>query len=569
MELTKALAANPREDTPQKRKSLPLLDRVLREQQALTAVERFSQLHADATAPLQAPYYRQLLPATPPSTGQQYAFSVDLDRCTACKACVAACHSLNGLDAGETWRSVGVIHGGTPRAPVQQTVTTACHHCVDPACMNGCPVKAYEKDPVTGIVRHLDDQCIGCKYCLFTCPYEVPQFNAKKGIVRKCDMCSDRLAQGEAPACVQACPNGAIAIEVVDTAKVIEDAQSDAFLPGAPSPGITAPSTQYKSAKVLPRNALPIDFYALRPAEAHGPLVAMLVLTQLSAGALVLDRVLGATLEPALLAQFRPLLTAAALLLGMVGLGAATLHLGRPQFAFRALLGLGTSWMSREILAFNVFFGLATPYVLAVSPLRTLLPAQVSGLLASAGPTLGWLATIAGAASIACSVMLYVVTQRAWWNSARTSFMFAGTTLVLGTVTALAAGLAAEPALTPSALHVFGSLTNAVMVLTALKVLGELSAFARLRDKRQGDLKRSALLLVSQLAPVVRWRLFCAAFGGIAAPLACDFALSRGALSEAFVWACIAWVALFAGELCERFTFFAAMSAPRMPGAFR
>jgi formate dehydrogenase iron-sulfur subunit len=570
MELTKSIPAIPREDTPPpKRKSLPLLDRVLREQQTLTAVERFAQLHADATAPLQEPYYRQLLPATPPSPGQQYAFSVDLDRCTGCKACVAACHSLNGLDSGETWRSVGVIHGGTPLAPVQQTVTTACHHCVDPACMNGCPVKAYEKDPVTGIVRHLDDQCIGCKYCLFTCPYEVPQFNPQKGIVRKCDMCSDRLAEGEAPACVQACPNGAIAIAVVDTAKVIEDAQSDAFLPGAPSPGITAPSTQYKSEKVLPRNALPVDFYALRPAEAHMPLVAMLVLTQLCAGALVLDRVLGRALEPALLTEFRPPLTAAALLLGMLGLAAATLHLGRPQFAFRALLGLRTSWMSREILAFNVFFGLATPYALAVSPLRALLPEPVSTLLASASSTLGWLATLAGAASVACSVMLYVVTQRAWWNSARTSFLFAGSAALLGTVTALVAGLASQPALSHTTYLVFESLLSAIAALTALKISGELSALAHLRDKRQGDLKRSALLLVSQLSHVLRWRLFCAAFGGFAAPLACDFALSRGASSEALVWACIAWVALFAGELCERFTFFAAMSAPRMPGAFR
>ena len=60
--------------------------------------------------------------------------------------------------------------------PAQQTVTTACHHCLEPACLSGCPVKAYEKNPVTGIVKHLDDQCIGCQYCILMCPYDAPKY---------------------------------------------------------------------------------------------------------------------------------------------------------------------------------------------------------------------------------------------------------------------------------------------------------------------------------------------------------------------------------------------------------
>ena len=67
--------------------------------------------------------------------------------------------------------------------------------------MIACPVNAYEKDPITGIVKHLDDQCFGCQYCTLACPYEVPKYHAGKGIVRKCDMCSSRLEVGEAPAC--------------------------------------------------------------------------------------------------------------------------------------------------------------------------------------------------------------------------------------------------------------------------------------------------------------------------------------------------------------------------------
>src|SRR5262249_26835112 len=117
------------------------LERALADQQTLTAVERFSRAHDADTLPANAKYYRNLLTASAPAAGQQYAFEVDLDACTGCKACVTGCHNLNGLDDGEVWRTVGLLHGGSAAAPAQQTVTTACHHCVEPACLQGCPVK--------------------------------------------------------------------------------------------------------------------------------------------------------------------------------------------------------------------------------------------------------------------------------------------------------------------------------------------------------------------------------------------------------------------------------------------
>ena len=133
-----------------------------------------------------------------------------------------------------------------------QHVTTACHHCLEPACLTACPVNAYEKDPVTGIVKHLDDQCFGCQYCTLACPYDVPKYHAGKGIVRKCDMCSSRLAVGEAPACVQACPHEAIAIRVVDVAsRSSKTAEAAVFLPAAPDPQITLPTTTYKTQRVV------------------------------------------------------------------------------------------------------------------------------------------------------------------------------------------------------------------------------------------------------------------------------------------------------------------------------
>src|SRR5437016_3918730 len=191
-----------------------LIDALLAEQGDLTPVVRFARWQ-ELNGESAARSHRISIPLTAPKPGEQYAFEVDLDRCSGCKSCVAACHALNGLDDDETWRSIGLLRG-QGRSPFQQTITTTCHHCIEPACLNGCPVLAYDKDPLTGIVRHLDDQCIGCQYCVFMCPYEVPRYSEQRGIVRKCDMCHQRLAHGEHPACVQACPSEAIRITVVE-----------------------------------------------------------------------------------------------------------------------------------------------------------------------------------------------------------------------------------------------------------------------------------------------------------------------------------------------------------------
>ena len=539
---------------------LPLLDTYLAAQQDLSAVERFAQLHESATAPLQEPYYRSLMPLSPPADGQQYSFEVDLDRCSGCKACVTACHSLNGLETGETWRSVGLLHGGNPTNAMQKTVTTTCHHCLEPACMHGCPVGAYEKDPLTGIVHHLDDQCIGCQYCVFTCPYEVPQYSAKLGIVRKCDMCAGRLAEGEAPACVQACPNEAIAIRVIDKAAAIEDAQGDAFLPGVPSPGITVPTTRYKTADVFPRNMLPADFYAVRPGHQHLPLVVMLVLTQLSVGAFCFNQLLPLWLGEASLAVLRPFHGVLALGLGLLAMLASTVHLGRPQYAWRAFIGLRTSWLSREIIAFAAFALLATLYaaVLYASP-------DAPGL-----ESLGYATAGVGMAAVFCSVMLYHVTQRRWWSGGRTGFKFALTSAVLGLAAILSgtfavAILSGEPL--SDELIAFGrSGAQGLAALTLLKLAGEASILFHLRDHQQGDLKRTALLLWGELRPLMLWRFFLGGLGGVLLPLALLTTLAPDSLGAALTGSLAGLLTLLAAEIIERMTFFSALSAPRMPG---
>src|SRR5690349_16809019 len=89
------------------------------ERRQLTAVEQFAACQPSRTGER---LYSALVPATPLKPGEQYAFEVDLDLCSGCKACVTACHSLNGLDEEETWRDVGLLHGGTTELPLVQHV---------------------------------------------------------------------------------------------------------------------------------------------------------------------------------------------------------------------------------------------------------------------------------------------------------------------------------------------------------------------------------------------------------------------------------------------------------------
>ncbi len=510
-----------------------LIDRLIAEQQTLTAVERFARRYEDASSPAQARYYQDLIPLSRPAPGQQYAFAVDLDACTGCKACVSACHSLNGLEENETWRDVGLLVGERNDAPYLQTVTTACHHCAEPGCLEGCPVMAYEKDADTGIVRHLDDQCIGCQYCTLKCPYGVPKYSERLGIVRKCDMCHDRLAVGEAPACVQACPHEAITIRLVDIAEISAAATpGSAMLPGAFDSSYTKPTTAYTSRKPRPANAAPADAHYLRLEHAHWPLLIMLILTQAAVGLFT-----AAALAPA--AAF-PLAAAAFGLLN-AGLFAAVFHLGRPLGAWRFFLGLRTSWMSREILAFSIMATAAAPALGAAfffpgSPLA-LAPLAITALL--------------GLAAVFTSAMIYVDTRRALWAPAATFGRFYGATLLLGAAGAAVILIAMKQNATAA---LFIAITGHAGLLA-----GEiLSQGAAAKDSaHRAHLSALTLRRFLPWLPGARAALFSVATADSLLAL-----LSFAPLSAAT----LAFLAATAAVFLERYEFFTTVRAPHMPG---
>ena len=476
------------------------LERYLAEQADLAPVERFSLCEVPDRGT-----WQDRIPLTAPVAGQQYAFDVNLDTCTGCKACVTACHNLNGLDDGESYRTVGLLTGGTAAQPFQQTVTTACHHCVDPACLNGCPTNAYEKDEFNGIVAHIEGRCLGCGYCTWTCPYEVPRFNSARGVVRKCDMCRDRLTAGEEPACVSACPNGAITITVVDTAALAQAVRGHTVVPTAPPSDITLPTTSYHSDWGLPEGLQAAGATLGGGGRSHDPLVAMLVLTQTSAGALAVDLATGHRLAT----------TTTALVMALLGLAISIFHLGRPERAWRALAGWRHSWLSREVGALGLFGGVAFLSVLTDS-------AAVQAV-----------AAVSGLAGVACSGMLYVVTRRPSWRASVTLPRFALGSLVGGAAVAFAAGGGRGAGLVLAA----GLAAKLVWEARFVWRPGP----GRPPERDSGRVAHSP----------ARFGLGIAALG----------------LALAGAGAALALVAVLAGELMERTRFFTTASWTGMPGA--
>ena len=549
------------------------IDQLLAEQRLLTPVDRFARIHEAGTHPRTISQYRELIPSSKPAAGEQFAFEVDIDKCSGCKACVTACHSLNGLDDDESWRSVGLLieevpipfkpsgsrqqaAGSASPASLQRTVTTACHHCVDPECLNGCPVLAYEKDPVTGIVRHLDDQCIGCQYCVMKCPYEVPRYSARLGIVRKCDMCTQRLEVGEAPACVQACPNEAIRIRIVDVADILSifrpaelpdknghiDTSGDGglisfnpFLPGSPAPDITVPTTRFKSSLDRIGSLVPADAAAVRPSDPHLPLALMLPLSQLSAGIITAAAVFGSS------DQLKAASTAAFVVMA-AALGIGTLHLGQPFRAWKAFLGWRKSWFSREAIAFGL-------YVKALAVLTATFWLKPDLLPPGLRPLALGVTTSLGLLSVFCSVMLYVDTRRRFWSLGRTAGKFFGSTSLLG--------LAASAVLIPNQ-----ALWLAISVAFVAKLAVEFEILASLKLTNRSELHRSARLITGHFRKLVIVRLAVGAAGGLLVP----GLVLAGLLSMGPVAGLVAASLLMAGEVCERVLFFAAVAPDKMPG---
>lgn len=129
-------------------------------------------------------------------------FVFDQDRCIGCKACVLACKNEHGTGENVWWRRLSNLGG-------HRYLSVSCNHCDSPECFRVCPKGAYSKGQ-DGVVLIDSSRCDGCGLCVNACPYHAPQFDALRAKVSKCNYCYERRQRGEIPACIAACPTGAL-----------------------------------------------------------------------------------------------------------------------------------------------------------------------------------------------------------------------------------------------------------------------------------------------------------------------------------------------------------------------
>jgi len=451
-----------------------------------------------------------------PGPGEQYRFHFDMTKCIGCKCCVVACNEQNGNPADILWRRVGEIEGGTYPTTLRHYLSVGCNHCLEPTCMTGCPVNAYEKDSVTGIVRHNADACIGCQYCTWNCSYGVPQYNPERGVVGKCDMCYGRLMQGQSPACSSACPETAIEIEIVGVDEWRREYKALANSPGMPSADDSISTTRFTLPPQTSSDLKKVNLGHLHLEQPHWPLIVMTVLTQLSVGAFT-------AIWRMQLADAGKHTRAVLLALGaaLLALSASTMHLGRPIHAARALKMWRRSWLSREVLLFTIFAAAATAY-------------SVSSLLANSFATAAGAATVLfGIAGVGASARLYLVPGRPAWNSPVTVLEFFAT----GATLSFAAG-------------------NAITDRGSVYMTGTLIAAAATLVVLAGKLAR--LALSSRYELYASWQLFSTILlNKLLLRISMLIAGVLFAASGESTWARLAGLLLIlAGEFIGRYIFF-------------
>jgi len=372
-------------------------------------------------------------------------------------------------------------------------------------------------------------------------------------------MCVDKLEAGQTPACVQACPGGAIEIEAVNVEQWLsEDMEKEGVAPHLPNIDITKPTTRYTLPKLKEGEEIrPADEHLLEPAHPELPLVFMTVLTQVSLGAflaLFLGQLLfslGFNLpEPTLAMAIIAFLPAA------IGLPLSALHLGRPIMAMSAMKNWKTSWLSREAIALGAYAGLATlvagMYFLEVKGFLLLLAEAITLAM--------------GIFGIYAQSMIYRIRARPSWNRKSTTKRFFGSGYVGFLLIAM--------------LLLVSNGTQGAMVLLAITLLAgmgqvliifeEVMFYRHLNkeDPLYYQYNRTRILLQEHFAKVKKFRVYSLTLFALALPLLAIMFTASGLVGLAIATLAVATIGALISELSGRYLFYRTVVPLGLAGNF-
>ena len=279
-------------------------------------------------------------------------FIFDKNKCVGCHACIVACMNENGFQANSQWRNVhksNIDHH--PDLPLFY-LSLACNHCDDAPCLKNCPAQAYSRDEKTGAIIHDPEKCIGCKYCTWACPYDAPKFNTQKGIIEKCTFCNTRIEDGLEPACVNSCPTGALEFTKMEFDK--KESYKSSPVPVEVGSSIKikelrnnkGPEMDSDLFKDHDKNYLKKTLRSKITLKEEWPL---LIFTLLITG---MVSFYASSVNKELSVLVKHILTLSGIVAGIL----SSLHLGKKFRAWRSIINVKNSWLSKEIALFGLFF---------------------------------------------------------------------------------------------------------------------------------------------------------------------------------------------------------------------
>ena len=531
-----------------------------------------------------------------PDRYKQHGFHFNADNCIGCHACEAACAEKNNLPSHLAFRKVGFLEGGSYPEMVRINISMACNHCEDPVCLKGCPTLAYTKFVEYGAVLQDPDICFGCGYCTWVCPYNAPVLDPVRGEVQKCNMCVDRLEDGLKPSCVAACLSNALNFGVIGEVPVGQS-QAKQMIIGFPDPAITRPNIRFQQTRSLPAQFMHAgkdpflyekdhpkdDHFHVRPIseptkgwglnQLHSredSLVQFTLLYQMVMASFLLlflfpkhSNVMGNIMT----GHSETVNGMLCVLLGLqfLGMFVSTMHLGKPQFFYRAINNLRHSWISREILTTGTFFGLLAGYtgVTMFPPLTAWLPVEMASMLSEA---IGWGATVMGPLGLYCMYRCYRIAARPFWNHWHTAGAFCASALILGS---LVVGLILGGALwlegSQEILPLLGLL--AIPLVLGL-ILQAASLFFHIRHikERGEEASVSYVLMTTRYGKTTLARLV-----GVGTLTLLSVIFTIGAIPSGgwglVLWGTM-WAAAIASEIVGRALFYVLVIPTTIPGAF-